>query len=318
MSATRVRVAFVVFAFCILASAATYPQEPFQLSAAKSHPIRVSPAKLSPACVSTQVHGHTLSDDAALRRTTDVPELWILDDLATTNVLHTACMAPSADVPAHASSADIPCGSRAATFPPCPGSFIPFQVGLTPLGKPGDKIARAREEVLSILSSRNTCSAWFEQKEPDPAAIFRTMTYEVDKHGPYYIFQSRLLDGLSLIRQPYAARVTQDGGPYSVITINAQGAFYQSQAFVQERGKEGGSITRRGPGDLKVGFYHGATLEAQMLTLLHEFGHVIGLLPQDGDDMDGTSLQNTSLVLRNCRAEIEARSKPNAHLTLVR
>jgi len=37
--------------------------------------------------------------------------------------------------------------------------------------------------------------------------------------------------------------------------------------------------------------------------LLHEFGHVINLLPLDFDNVDGKSVQNTAEVLRYCRAE---------------
>jgi len=45
-----------------------------------------------------------------------------------------------------------------------------------------------------------------------------------------------------------------------------------------------------------------------MVTLLHELGHIINLLPEDADDLDGKSLRNTSEVLRHCRTEIEARA----------
>jgi len=37
---------------------------------------------------------------------------------------------------------------------------------------------------------------------------------------------------------------------------------------------------------------------------LHEFGHVIDLLPLDFNNEDGKSLQNTAEVLRFWRAEI--------------
>jgi len=46
-----------------------------------------------------------------------------------------------------------------------------------------------------------------------------------------------------------------------------------------------------------------------MITLLHEFGHIIDLLPQDADNLDGQSVRNTDEVMRHCRPEVEARSK---------
>src|SRR6266567_1680544 len=57
---------------------------------------------------------------------------------------------------------------------------------------------------------------------------------------------------------------------------------------------------------LKVGPYWGNSPSAQVLTLLHELGHVIDRLPADGGDQEGRSAQNTSEVLRYCRAEVES------------
>ena len=58
-----------------------------------------------------------------------------------------------------------------------------------------------------------------------------------------------------------------------------------------------------------VGPYQGDSLKAQMLALLHEFGHVLDLLPLDFNNVDGKSVQNSLEVLRHCRAEIEAPAK---------
>src|ERR1700675_736955 len=43
---------------------------------------------------------------------------------------------------------------------------------LSPLGKAGDTIARAREQVLEILQQNNACTAWFQESDPDPAEVF--------------------------------------------------------------------------------------------------------------------------------------------------
>jgi hypothetical protein len=45
---------------------------------------------------------------------------------------------------------------------------------------------------------------------------------------------------------------------------------------------------------------------------LHEFGHIVDLLPTDEDDLKGKSSQNTGEVLRYCRAEVEFKGKRTA------
>jgi hypothetical protein len=60
---------------------------------------------------------------------------------------------------------------------------------------------------------------------------------------------------------------------------------------------------------LYVGPYTGNTLHAQVATLLHEFGHLLDLLPVDEGDQDGKSVHNTYEVLRYCRAEVESKVK---------
>jgi len=82
-----------------------------------------------------------------------------------------------------------------------------------------------------------------------------------------------------------------------------------SLANVIEIPNEGGPSNFRGVHLLRVGPYMGDTLPAQVVALLHEFGHVLDLLPRDGDDQDGKSAQNTSEVLRFCRAAVESKGK---------
>jgi len=50
-------------------------------------------------------------------------------------------------------------------------------------GQAGQKILRARDRVLEILQSENACSAWFREKDPAPAATFRTLSFEIDRKG---------------------------------------------------------------------------------------------------------------------------------------
>ena len=59
---------------------------------------------------------------------------------------------------------------------------------------------------------------------------------------------------------------------------------------------------------LHVGSYSGGSVNAQVTTLLHEFGHIVGLLPIDSGEANSAilSTQNTQVVLAHCRKQIEA------------
>lgn len=178
-----------------------------------------------------------------------------------------------------------------------------------PTGKEERKISEARMKVLEILSSENACSEWFESRDAQPLRTFETLSMEVDRHGPYDILESSEAGGLVLFRQPYVARAIQDGGAYTAITINGNGAFYRAQGMVQRATTGGGPTQFNGMHVLTVGAYFGDTVAARMVTLLHEFGHVIDLLPYDGDELDGASMRNTNEVLRHCRTEVDARAQ---------
>ena len=195
----------------------------------------------------------------------------------------------------------------------CQTSALAAPAGITELGKAGERIARAREEVLYILSSENACAEWFERKDPTPTATFQSLYFSVDNGGPRNVLEWERPGALFIFRQPYVARSTQDGGANTSITINANGAFYKAQGQVQRLADDGGPAEMRGTRLLVVGSYAGNTLEAQIVTLLHEFGHVIDLLPEDSGDKDGRSAQNTREVLLHCRTEVESRSKEARH-----
>ena len=202
-----------------------------------------------------------------------------------------------------------PCegGNHAVTA--CEEARDPVQSDLQAMGKAGQKIIRAREKVLEILETENGCSAWFRSKDSNPAATFRTLRYELDFHGEEYIRESRDAGPLDLFRNPYVARVVQGDGAYGTITLNPKGAFFAVMARVFEVKREGGPASMRATRLLRVGPYDGDTLAAEVVTLLHEFGHVLDFLPMDQNNVEGKSVQNTYEVVRNCRAELDALPK---------
>ena len=185
---------------------------------------------------------------------------------------------------------------------------------LNTMGKQGQKILLARQKVLEILQTENTCTEWYRSKDADPAATFRTLTFSLDHQGEAYVRKTNQAGELDLIRSPYVASVIQGEGRYATVTINVNGAFFYPMANVVKSHKEGGMLNFQGARLLRVGPYAGGTLNAQVVTLLHEFGHVTDLLPPDRDDYEGKSQQNTEEVLRFCREQVESRETQNTFL----
>jgi hypothetical protein len=199
-----------------------------------------------------------------------------------------------------------PCNSGSPALMGCRVASDAIQVQLDAMGKAGQKISRAREKVLEILETGNACRAWFQEKDSSPAATFRTLSFSLDRHGDEVVLESRDKGPMNIFQDPYVAKVIQGDGPYGLITLNTSGAFFSTSARVLEVRKEGGPTSLRGTRLLRVGPYDGDTLPAQVITLLHEFGHVLDLLPPDQDNVDGKSVKNTNVVLRLCSAEIDA------------
>lgn len=186
-------------------------------------------------------------------------------------------------------------------------SLGPLSPGIP--GKRGQSISSARSRVLDILGAENACSEWFRQGDHNPARFFQTLSFAVDSKAIDYVIE-RMDGGKSqFFVNPYVATVVQDGGEYQTITINAGGAFFRASASLIRLANEGGPVQFQGGRTLKVGPYLGNSQQAQLATLLHELGHLLGMLPLDTNDANGLSAANTAEVLRHCQAEIESSAK---------
>jgi hypothetical protein len=223
----------------------------------------------------------------------------------TSTTIGTEADSPCDEPPVTVSSVNM-CNSPGLTQMGCNAPKDLVQENLTAMGKPGQKILRAREKVLEILQAENACSAWFREKDPSPAATFQTLSYDVDHRGADVVHVSRDTGPQYTYRDPYVAKVGQDTGAFATITLNAGGAFFHVQATTLVVSKESGLSKLGGPRLINIGPYTGDSAAAQTLALLHEFGHVLNLLPVDFDNEDGKSMQNTAEVLRFCRAGIES------------
>ena len=307
------RAIFSPMFFCLIGSIPTYAQSAAFFDASRTPSNRLRSGAWLAKCDTTP--GNTLG----VGRFSSGSE-WPADgndipgDVNLPRALEGACLEPALSAQPR-SQGDNPCRQVTARAPgalvtlPCNEAPDIVPAELSALGKRGAKIARARAEVLEILRSDNACTEWLETKDANPAATFQSLYFLLDEHGSPDILESMESDSLRIFRQPYVAQATQDGGAHTAITINANGAFYRSQGSVEKVSKEEGPYKRDGTRLLMVGSYRGDTLSAQMITLLHEFGHIIDLLPEDMDNLDGKSVRNTSEVLRHCRAEVEVRSQ---------
>jgi hypothetical protein len=183
---------------------------------------------------------------------------------------------------------------------------------LKDIGEQGTTIARVRQAALEILEGENKCSAWFRHFDPDVTATLRSLNFSVDEDGPGRVTRERTDRGILVEHGPYIARTWQNTGPGTTVTINANGAFFRRKDEIYRIDWFGGVESPTGTWRyLHVGPYDGGTLQAQVITVLHELAHVINAVPWDDSSRVGfyRSQENTELVLRYCRSEVTGSSK---------
>jgi len=181
----------------------------------------------------------------------------------------------------------------------------PVHAQLLAMGKPGQTIELAREKVLEILEAPNACSDWFHQANPDAANVFASLRFALDENGPNYVTALRTDSGGLLFKHPYSGSTRENAGLHAVITLNIHGPFFANSAFLMKQEIIGSAPRRDGWRALKISSYPGNTLPAQITTLLHELGHIVGRIPDDSDQLSGQSSRNTDQVLRYCRGAIK-------------
>ena len=184
----------------------------------------------------------------------------------------------------------------------------PVRTELAAMGKPGLVVALARDKVNEILQSENACSAWFQKADARAAATFASLKFVIDTKGPRYIEGWRTEKGEVLFKHPYSASAVEGTGRNALVTLNANGPFFVRTGLVEWQ-ESGGFHYVLGRRVLVVGPYFGDTLDAQITTLLHEFGHVIGRIPDDSDELSGLSGRNTEQVVHFCHAQIKAAAR---------
>jgi hypothetical protein len=187
----------------------------------------------------------------------------------------------------------------------------PVDRELLDLGRNGHFIQRVRTEVILLLSEENSCSAWFRTAEPDAVAKFRSLRFTVDSAGPADILKIDSWPDSGIVLQPYVARTGQNVGWGSTITLNANGAFFREVAYFRIRRGRVDLPYEKPFHSLVVGNFAGASPAARILTILHELGHILDILPIDSGVSGGPALSvhNTESVLRHCGSQIRAHAK---------
>lgn len=201
------------------------------------------------------------------------------------------------------------CSRRGDTGAACAKDDERVEAQLRTMGKRGETIAEIRLQALEILQSSNACSAWFREVDADPAATFRSLIFLLDETGPQYILSVKDSAGVVKLKQPYVASAYENAGRNARIRLNANGAFFNRTTEVFELYPGRGPMQRRGLHILSVASYSGSSSAAQITTMLHELGHIVGRIPEDSDSWDGLSARNTVEVLRKCRTEIDAATR---------
>jgi hypothetical protein len=187
----------------------------------------------------------------------------------------------------------------------------PVQSELASGGTVGTTIARARQTVLKILEEKNSCSAWMQQKEANPAGVFRSIHYKIDENGEKYALKLQSRDDSWYFQDPYAASVIQNGDPPVWVTLNAAGAFFKSGATMRSLYKDGTVAGVLFAKRLNIDIYLGGSLHAQVTILLHELAHVLDAIPADSLTKGDIRLsdRNTETVLHFCRVQVESATR---------
>src|SRR5215472_2716793 len=149
----------------------------------------------------------------------------------------------------------------------------PIRAQLLAMGKPGLTVTLARDHVIEILQDKNSCSAWFQEVDPNAASTFASLRFIIETDGPKDVLGLRSRSGEMLLKHPYAAWALENG---SFVDLNANGAFFIRSAPVLQQENQGGFFRPSGVRYLLVGSYRGNTRAAQITILLHELGHVVG------------------------------------------
>ncbi len=177
-------------------------------------------------------------------------------------------------------------------------------------------LASPRKVVLAILQQENICSTWFSVFDPQIVSTFLSLNYQIEKNGPQQVIRAKTNGGDWIEYGPYIARVMQGSGPGATITINGNGAFFRHSGDIYGLEWSPGMAIKNGNQRfIHVGPYLGGTLRAQTITLLHELGHVVGAIPEDGSSRfgPGRSQENTAVILRHCKRSVDSVVRAQIH-----
>jgi hypothetical protein len=166
-----------------------------------------------------------------------------------------------------------------------------------------------------ILQEENACSAWFRRYDPQIVSTFLSLNYYVEKNGPQHVIREKVAGGAWIEHGPYVARARQASGTGATVTINGNGAFFRDRGDIYRLDWPTGMAIETGDRRvIHVGPYQGGTLRAQIITLLHELGHVVNAIPEDDSSRFGParSQKNTDIIVRQCKRSVDSLARTSA------
>jgi len=167
-----------------------------------------------------------------------------------------------------------------------------------------DPIERAKAAVLAILGGDNPCADFFSKNGSNDAYKDFATSPITTYNGPNYY--TPFVDANGKLNAYLENGFMKPGpGGTGAIELNQNGAFFQQSAYEFKPDVVTPS-PRRVPAYARS--FRGNTLGAQILTMLHEFAHIEGVIDPDNGPISQAATKsgnNTALVEKNCLTAIQ-------------
>lgn len=186
-------------------------------------------------------------------------------------------------------------GDARSTVAPTPRVSPP--AARPPLISQDKVLGSAYHDIVSILSSNNSCSDFFGGLTSVDA--FNELASRIRKNVLTVGISMRMSGPTTNVHD---ARTKKNYRIFDKVSLNSNGSFYRNKAALWE------------PTVPRVGSFEPNSREARVLILLHELGHVMRgsdgrwLLPDDGQN-EGLSRANSFKIEDICEKEINSLGK---------
>jgi RHS repeat-associated protein len=164
------------------------------------------------------------------------------------------------------------------------------------------RIETAQSAVIAILGGKGPCADFFSKGPREPVAAFAG-THVTTYNGPNYYDTHLDANGnpIGYLENAFTKPVPFGG----IIELNQNGAFFQANVYAFKPSPG----VRPPPAAAMSGSYGGDTLAARVSIMLHEFAHILNLIPPDSSPVASEagvkSGANTATIEKNCATAIK-------------